>query len=380
MVYIANQEVDITHELYGVPITGGTPVKLSASVILGDNHAVDDFWISPDSRRVVFRANPVSLTRFDLFSVPLSGGQAVQLNHPPQGPSGTVERLVALSPDGSRVVYLANPQIAEGYNLYSVPAAGGTPQKLNGPLVAGGDVRDFCLSPDGSRVVYTADQATDGLNELYAAPLAGGAWVQLNPALPAGAGGVTEPVAAVSAGSRRVVYTVDLNGLGYRSLYSVPITGGTAVQLNTMMDYHWDAERFRLAPDGSRVVFQMNLTNLGYHELYSVPTAGGNWVRLNNAYGADGSVDDFRVSLDGRRVIYRAYSQGLYDLFSAPLQGGSPLALRPDWMPPPWSMYRFAISPTSRAVIYRADQEVRERFELFMADNELQVYLPVVRR
>ncbi len=46
--------------------------------------------------------------------------------------------------------------------------------KLNDPLVTGGDVFDLfptdsLISPDSSRVVYLADQDTDEVFELYAA-------------------------------------------------------------------------------------------------------------------------------------------------------------------------------------------------------------------
>jgi hypothetical protein len=41
------------------------------------------------------------------------------------------------------------------------------PAKLNGTLVSGGQVIDFHISPDSSRVVYKADQETDEQFELF---------------------------------------------------------------------------------------------------------------------------------------------------------------------------------------------------------------------
>ena len=68
-----------------------------------------------------------------------------------------------VSPDSSRVVYRADQDTDNVDELYSVPLAGGSPVKLNGPLVSGGYVWYFQVSPDSSRVVYHASQDTNGV-------------------------------------------------------------------------------------------------------------------------------------------------------------------------------------------------------------------------
>ena len=74
-----------------------------------------------------------------------------------------------ISPDSSRVVYRADQQTDNVFELYSVPLGGPAAAgiKLNGALVAGGNVFDFQISPDSSRVVYQADQQTDEVFELF---------------------------------------------------------------------------------------------------------------------------------------------------------------------------------------------------------------------
>jgi hypothetical protein len=72
-------------------------------------------------------------------------------------------------------VYTADQDVDEVYELYSVPIdASASPVKLNGPLVAGGDVLleststlRVQITPDGTRVLYVADQDTDEVLELY---------------------------------------------------------------------------------------------------------------------------------------------------------------------------------------------------------------------
>ncbi len=57
----------------------------------------------------------------------------------------------------------------------------GSPTKLNGSMVSGGNVSgSFRSSPDNSRVAYKADQDTDGVLELYSVPIGGGTPTKLN--------------------------------------------------------------------------------------------------------------------------------------------------------------------------------------------------------
>ena len=72
--------------------------------------------------------------------------------------------------------------------LYSVLLGEGSPIRLNTILPVGGNVIRFRISPDGHRVVYNADQETAAVFELYSVPLGGPAvdGVKLDGALVAG--------------------------------------------------------------------------------------------------------------------------------------------------------------------------------------------------
>src|SRR5439155_1260967 len=98
-------------------------------------------------------------------------------------PAYTDIRSVRISADSRNVVFRADVESDERYELYSVPITGSVPLKLNPPLVAGGSVDSFLITPDSSRVVYAADQDTNDLDELYSVPIASGSTVKLNPAI-----------------------------------------------------------------------------------------------------------------------------------------------------------------------------------------------------
>jgi hypothetical protein len=118
----------------------------------------------------------------ELYSAPIDGSAApVKLNGTLPSGGGVLSFL--LSPDGARVLYLADQSVNGRFELWSVPTdRSSAPVRVNGTLVTGGDVSEsgasplepsFGISPDGTRAVYLADQNTDGVVELYSAPSAG---------------------------------------------------------------------------------------------------------------------------------------------------------------------------------------------------------------
>jgi Tol biopolymer transport system component len=169
VVYSADQQTDKIFELYSVPLGGpaAAGVKLNGALVAGGN--VYGFQISPDSSRVVYTANQQTATVIELYSVPLGGPAAagIKLN----GAlvlNGNVGGF-RISPDSSRVVYTADQETDNVVEAYSVPLGGPAAAgiKINGPLVAGGNVLEYSISPDSGRTVYIADQDTVGVWELY---------------------------------------------------------------------------------------------------------------------------------------------------------------------------------------------------------------------
>jgi len=107
------------------------------------------------------------------------------------GTGGTAGTGGAAGTGGTGGVVQREPMVfyrVGSVGLFKVPLDGSTEAiPLSPPLVAGGDVLGFFIvSPDGGRVVYRADQDTDEVFELYASKLDGTGNVRLNVPLPAG--------------------------------------------------------------------------------------------------------------------------------------------------------------------------------------------------
>jgi Tol biopolymer transport system component len=230
--------------------------------------------------------------------VPLTGTTPIKLN-PPLAAGGVVN-LFQISPDGSHVIYLADQDVDQRRELYSVPIAGGPAVKLNGPLVSGGNVGiNFRIAADTGRVVYIADQQSNDVLELYSVPIEGGAFVKLNPALVSGGDLLTFNI---DPASDRVVYSADQDTNDLYELYSVPITGGLSIKLNQPVSQ--SVSEFQITPGAAYVMFIAKAAGASAYQLYGNNTTGGTVQRRNLDLDPSENVLSFRISPDGSQVVY----------------------------------------------------------------------------
>ncbi|THB81335.1 MAG: hypothetical protein D3926_02630, partial [Desulfobacteraceae bacterium] len=102
------------------------------------------------------------------------------------------------------------------------------------------------ISPNGSHLVYTAKYGSQGATHLYSVPVDGGEPVRLSPDFPCGGGVATGIQPEINATSTHVVYRARLSPTDPDELFSVPITGGTSVQLNSELNTGEDISIYHL--------------------------------------------------------------------------------------------------------------------------------------
>lgn len=286
-VFVANQELPGTFELFSVPIDGSAPPARLGPPLPGHADVDPAFFIGPDGERAFYLADLAEDGALELWAAPLdpSRGQvAVRLSANAVPGGGVAPGVLvsdnaeagyrpqfALSPDGTRAVYRADQDIDEVFELYSVSTDGlGTPVKLNAPLGAGAGVPPlgFVLDPAGERVVFVAPDPQGALRP-FAVPLdgcepplpLGGAFVEGGGLWLAPSAGAAHSF-ALTLDATRIVYLADQRTDETFELFVAPLDGSLPARaLSSPLAPGGDVGSptggrvFAIAPDGTRVAY-----------------------------------------------------------------------------------------------------------------------------
>lgn len=384
VVYHAIQDTEGVSELYDVALTGGDRRKLNVSLNTIGSSVSRDFVATSDGQYIVYRADAEVDEVFELYSVETATGVITKLNVPLDFYGdrlqfhGNVQPDFQVSPDGKRVIYRANPRHPEYFELFSVPITGGESVKLTGAGVPSGRLE---FSPDSSRVVLKIPRWVSArtIDSLYSIPVD-----RSEPAVRLSSDDNVEEF-GITPDGRQVVFTALARTIktSVRRLYSVPITGGDTTHLNRRQDVHLPiAPDFRITPDSSQVLFRVRTVvprSDGILVLMRVPITGGDVVQLSvqdgfpivedaaqqeadaggrailpTSLGRQG-VDEFKITSDGSHVVYLADNERSrnYDVFSVPIAGGPVARLSASQF-----VYAFEISPDNQWVAYRSRGEL----------------------
>jgi hypothetical protein len=358
-----------TNNLRQLPIGGDGSVR-QINPDLTDGGVVYDFLITPDGTLALYRADQNIDGTIELFGVPADGSSAGFRISGPMVVGGDVHRF-KVSADSGRAVYLADQTTNGVDELYSTPANGGIVTKLNAALVLGGNVTQFDLTADGSQVVYLADQNTDGLFELFSVPTN-----RSTAPAPIGSAvnGRSVRSFVISPDNTRVFYVAQETS-GVLGLF-VGLVGSNVTPLNPIGPRVADlaTPAVQVSGDGTRVIYLADAEGDGVLEVASINLAvspSGVIPQLNQPPAAGGNIAAFKLSQDGQRVVYAVRNAaGVIELFSVSVDGGpvdrvnGPLVAGGSALAGPLD---FQFSPDSRTVFYLADQEVDGRTELFAA-------------
>jgi Tol biopolymer transport system component len=281
--------------------------RVNAPLVSGGN--VTDFALAKGGVRVVYRADLERNDVFELYGVPIDGSASPVKLSPSPVHGGDVVEEFWISPDGRRVVYLADAEVDGFSSLYSSPLDGSAPTvKLSGALAVPLSVfplRHPRISADSARVVFETD-----VFELYSAPIDGS-----SPAVPLHGTAVSFRLDSLG---QRVVFN---SGAG---LYSVPIDGSSSPVQLTALALNNNGN-FDLSPDGTRAVYQA--ANGFFNQLYSVLIDGSaapspiGGPEFPNRYFWSWTISD-----DSATVVYlvNQFGRSEFAVFSVPIDGSAP--------------------------------------------------------
>jgi len=363
-LYLALQ-ADNAVQLYSIPVTGGASTALipdDQSLYFNPYEIQSFYFITADSSSVVFTAQSARGV-FNLFAVPIQGGEAVQINE--RLASGG--HVLGVQVHENRVVYLAD-QVADGvYGLFATSLAGGTPIQLNAPDSSLLDNSRFDISADGSYLIYQSYGTSR--SQLFSVPIGGGASTALTDPID-NLGWYMAPetgtIAAAGYGILKAIVTPDGQRLpvdefsyaccifspdGQRmlvmswapgdtgnsgslsSLYSYPIDSGLAVPMtlgDLPLSRDWGA---LFSPDGQYVAFIQADPN-GINQFYAAPADGSSQAIKLNGYPGSTSFGAYEMGItaDSSTFVYINDEEAadFIDLYSVPITGGTAVRLTPD--------------------------------------------------
>jgi len=400
IVFLTDSAVDERFELYAQPLDGSAAPTLLSGALVANGDVRPGFVLAPDGSAVFFVADALVDERVELFRAPLDGSAAPTVQNGPLVAGGDVQGDLAVDPAGNFVVYRADQEFDDRFELYSVPAAGGPATKLNALLLPGaGDVTDFRLAPAGTRLVYRADGALDEQFELYSARLDGStAPVPLCGPLPPTAD--VERDFRFGAAGNFVLFRLDRDVDGTLQLFGRALgSAGTLLDLGASPLVTTSIESDFVSAPGGRIVFRagqrvfatspqetpIELTNQGsgtvplgdvseVHELpggrrvvqlvegsfegrFELHVIGFGGARTQRRLDTSYHVLESRPTPDGSRVLYTAQSEllGRSRLFSVPTAGpGGPVALSPELS----DVFDFALAPDGQRVVMQTGSDL----------------------
>lgn len=243
------------NQLWSVPFAGPAASAVSLGGSFATGGEIQSPGFAPEGESIVFTADKLTVDKVELWSVPFAGPAGALVRLSEGGSSATDVTAFAIAPDDSRVAYIADPVVNERFHAFSVPIGG--PSALSEPLVtdntAGRDVTDLRFTPDSSQVVFRANFDEVDRFDLYRCAADGSeAEEQLTNDSQFATGHSASPVFALHPDGKRVVYIFDEDapgdhrGLGEQKLLGSyfqdarlneePVAGGAVLTFTVFPD------------------------------------------------------------------------------------------------------------------------------------------------
>lgn len=284
-VFIQSEQHDA---IYTVPASGGKAVQITPEA----QWPYYPRW-SPDGKRIYFRAL-FEEEKVTIVYVPAAGGDPVEV--PLRSERWLVSRVpgggLNVSPDGEMIVVSAYQEPydpKESVDVWTIPVNGGRPTRLTSD-------RSFegypCWSPNGQWVAFTdwhAKSEDEGFNAIYVVPAKGGEIRQ-----------VTSEEDSVGGGA--IAFSPDGERIAFFSggaIKTIPVEGG---QPEVLVAEVKSGRHSQLAysPDGLKIAHNAE------GKIWITPLDGGVPEELRTGLPKDVNLSEFGWSPDGEKIAFFA--------------------------------------------------------------------------
>lgn len=397
VLYRAILDEEDTIALFAAPIAGGEPVRLTPRGSLG-NVAQGGIAAAPNGGNIVFLAEDSSGKSLELYGVSATGGTPVKLSGGFAGEGTVLHTSVRVSPDGKNVFFVADKDTPRKNELYQVPITGGTAKKASVELPMNGDVLAAGLgfTPTGQELLYFADADQDNQYDLYKVAVSGG---QSQKVLSAPEGymisiGSIQP----SNDGQHLLYRLreaadptaekkkDKLSIGRETINLLSLGTGESTLVSAGIGADGTALGGMFAPDNSAVVYLANEDDSNQTSLFKYDVATGQSTRLFpsetdmevpysvlSAFVTPDSKNavflaellDLEDADDQTKAMYEGYENRM-NLYSIPLDGGQETVLNGE-IPEYSRVYTALITPDSQTIVYTAREGDPDKVQLYKA-------------
>lgn len=261
---------------------------------------------------VLFAGDYDTAGQNELYTVSIDGGLPTRISAPVANTGVSHIRLAA---DKTRVFYLSATSTSNNLTLGHLVNIDGTGHVELTPTDR--NIVDGEWSPDGSRIMYLAESPIVGSpGEVYVANADGSAPLLVS--IPVAAGDSIERV-EWSPTSNMLSY-VHHAGVFYHSLYAVNADGSASTQIDSAVETPLPGSRL-WSPDGTRLYMKTSASALesGQHS-YIVSAAPDGTGRVSHAQALSGYFYDVAWAPDGSQIAVASVDAGVV----TPALGGSP--------------------------------------------------------
>jgi hypothetical protein len=378
VVFLAQKDDATIDELY-VSIDDGTAItveKLSRTLVSGGQ--VVDFAVSPDGRRVAYKADQQVFGKFELYVVPVEGGTAVNVSR--QSTNILEVRDFAWSFDSTTIAFRAFnpvPNTVGNIELFTVSSTGGTPVRVSIFPNIDGEVRDFAWAPNSLLLAYTQNVilGTPTKFDLFSTR----PFRQDNNQL-SNSAGTNSIIATVtefawSPSSSLIAFIAEVETTGINELFVAdassvglaPVSLSRTLQdLGEITDFAWEPDNFRIAYRADQFLDQR-------FDLLTVLSDGSQSpILVSNLPNSNSVVRDFAWAPDSSRIAYIADQDtvGVFELFTNNAVGTSPRKVS-NVLISGENVQAFAWAPDSSLIAYQANQDEVNKFELYTTSPDI---------
>lgn len=361
-------------DLYSIKADGtGAPVLLSPQSVSSVVHDYPVVEISPQGDRVVYIADLEVDTKYEMYLSAVDGSSTRKLSPPIANIDGDILATPAqhfIDWTRNTVVMLTDDTIDLVYGLYksSLSLTVSAPLKINMPLIRSGDFFGMVPAANGTKFAFRGNPDVDGEMHLFAIDPNGANIQRVTKAYPSG-GGKLGTFSMIDNGAK-IIYIADQDTAGISELYVGDTNGAAPIKVSVpITNPNGAVTDYKFNEATQKIYYMGDITTDSIPDLYSVNLDGTDSRKLTPAYSHTVAIGSWDVAQDGSYVVVRWDHRvdEKYEVDRLAVDGSGTVTQVNSNIAAGLDMANFKISPDSQWICYWGETAVSKRYDVKVA-------------